>query len=54
MRITEISIPLCQAGPPMRVHMKNIHLTWVGSWKNELRSHLGGLAHFLYKHIMFL
>ena len=27
MRITEISIPFCQAGPPARIHMKNIHLT---------------------------
>ena len=54
MRITEISIPLCQAGPPARNHMKNIYLTQVGSWKNQLRSHLGGLTHFSHRRIMFL
>ena len=27
MLITENSTPLCQAGQPMCVHMKNIHLT---------------------------
>ena len=27
MPITENSVPPCRAGPPARVHMKNIHLT---------------------------
>ena len=36
-----------------RVHMGNFHLTLVGSRQNQVRSHLGGLALFLYEHIIF-
>ena len=54
MHIKKNPIPPCWAGPLARVHMKNFHLTWVGSRQNQVRSHLGGLAHFLYEHIMIL
>ena len=32
----------------------NFHLTLVGSRQNQVRSHLGGLAHFSYEQIIFL
>ena len=54
MRITKKSTQPYRAGPPAHVHMKNFHLIYVGSWQNKFRSHLGGLVHFSYKHIMFL
>ena len=50
MRFKQKSIPPCQAGPPGNVHMTNFHLTWMGSPQNQVRSHLGGLAHFSYEH----
>ena len=52
--IKENSMPLYQAGPLARVHMEYFHLTYVGSRQNQVRSHLGGLAHFSYEHIIFL
>ena len=52
--IKENTIPPCWAGPLARVHMKNFHLTYVGSRQNQVRSHLGGLAYFWYKHIILL
>ena len=53
MRFKEKSIPPCRAGPPSHVHMTNFHLTQVGSRQNQVRSHLGGLAHFSYEHAKF-
>ena len=53
MRFKEKSIPPCRAGTPAHVHMTDFHLTYVGSQENQVRSHLGGLAHFLYEHAMF-
>ena len=54
MRIKKNPILPCWAGPLARGHMKNFHLTWMRSLQNQVRSHLGGLAHFLYEHIMIL
>ena len=50
----ENSIPPCWAGPLVRVYIENFHLTSVGSWKNQVRSHLGGLVYLSYEHIIFL
>ena len=54
MRIKKNPILPCWAGPLAKGHMKNFHLTWMGFLQNQVRSHLGGLAHFLYEHIMIL
>ena len=54
MRIKKNPILPCWAGPLARGHMKNFHLTWMRSLQNQVRSHLGGLAHFFYEHIMIL
>ena len=53
LRFKEKSIPLCRAGPPAHIQMTNFHLTWLGSRQNQVRSHLGGLAHFSYEHAKF-
>ena len=54
MRFKEKSIPPCRAGPPpAHVDMTNFHLTYVGSRHNQVRSHLGGLAHFSYEYANF-
>ena len=53
MRFKEKSIPPCRAGPPAHVHMTNFHLTYVVSRQNQVRSYLGGLAHFSYEHAKF-
>ena len=34
--------------------MENFHLIYLGFRQNQMRSHLGGLAHFLYEQIIFL
>ena len=47
--IKETFIPPCRTGPPPRVHKENFHLALVGSLQNQVRSHLGGLAHFSYE-----
>ena len=44
-QIKEHAIPPCRAGPLVRVHMENFRLTLVGFRQNQVRSHLGGLAH---------
>ena len=46
-------IPPCLAGPPAHDPMTNFYLTKVGSWQNQVRSNLGGLAHFSYEHAKF-
>ena len=51
--IKENAIPPCRAGSLACVHMESFHLTYVGSRQNQVRSHLGGLAHFSYEHIIF-
>ena len=43
----------CWAGPSANVHMTNFLLTYVGSRQNQVKSHLGGLAHFSYEHATF-
>ena len=53
MRFKEKSIPPCPARPPSDVHMTNFYLTQVGPWQNQVRSYLGGLAHFSYEHPKF-
>ena len=52
--IKENSIPPCWAGPLVRAYIENFHLTLVGSWQNQVRSHLGGLVYLSYEHIIFL
>ena len=52
--INQNSIPPFWVGPLVRVHLENFHLTLVGSWQNEVISHLGWLARFSYEHIIFL
>ena len=53
MRFKEKSIPICRAGPPAHVLMTNFHLISVGSRQNQVRSHLGGMAHFSNEHAKF-
>ena len=43
----------CKLIKLVRVHMRNFHLTLVGSRQNQVRSLLGGLAHFSYERIIF-
>ena len=52
--IKENSIPPWLAGPLEHVHMENFHLTYVGSWQNQAKFHLDGLADFSYEHTVFL
>ena len=54
MHIREKFIPSCRAGPLAHVHLDSFNLSWVRSQQNQVLSHLGGLAHFSYEHIMFL
>ena len=53
MNIKENSILPCQTSGFACVLMENFHLTQVESWQNQVRSHLGLLAHFSFEH-MFL
>ena len=52
--IKENSIRTGRAGTLARVPTENLHLTLVRSRQNQMRSQLGGLAHFSYEHIIFL
>ena len=53
-QIKKIFIPLCRSNPLARVYMENFNLALVVSRQNQVRFHLGGLAHFSYEHIIFL
>ena len=52
--IKENFITPYRADPLARVDMEHFHLACKGSRQNQAISHLGGLAHFPYEHIIFL
>ena len=52
--IKENYIDPFRAAPLLRVHTENFNVTLVGSQENQVRSHLGGLAHFSCEYIIFL
>ena len=52
-RFEEKSIPPYWAGRSANFHMTDFLLTYVGSRQNQVKSHLGGLAHFSYEHAKF-
>ena len=53
MCFKEKSISPCWDGLSANAHMTNFLLTYVGPRQNQVRSHLGRLAHFSYEHAKF-
>ena len=53
MCFKEKSVSPCWDGLSANVHMTNFLLTYVGPRQNQVRSHLGQVAHFSYEHAKF-